>query len=438
MAKGETDFSGDLRLIKSRSAAFIVWNEFQISHFAPIFESIGDAIFIILSKSYNRDLPSIPALKEGGYRYRVIMDSQASSLDGLFDFIFFQSPFPGIHEFSKSKLISLQYGMAKEAHNYGVWRALADLNLTYGKYSRDVISNYSPSLSIGHPRHARYIGGVPAERPFECRQEVAEKKTVLFMPTWGNLGSSDTLLPQLAKLQDRFNLFYKYHHNELTNGLDIKSDISDSYEIPSDNIFGPESDAFDLISKSDMVISDFSGAIFDAILLEKPVLLFQEEILKKVGLQKFDLSSIEYLRREDLGLVCTSVANITRDIDIVLSDPQKYVALAAELRNDIFDIRAEKEQMHLISQACDDLISGRIARTDVQMSLYKFIKSKYSVSISTNSKILIDTCNRAIVFFVLLAFLQGGRRNKLLREPEAFFRDSKSRLVRLLGRFARF
>ncbi|MGR4035163.1 hypothetical protein LB437_12085 [Escherichia coli] len=110
-------------------------------------------------------------------------------LMGLMISYFFSRLFP-VLKIKNSKLVSIQYGLAKERHNYGEWRSLADMNLMYGDYSSNIVSHYAPSYPVGNPKFDNWL---EYKQKYSNREELYKelklditKKTLLYMPTWGS------------------------------------------------------------------------------------------------------------------------------------------------------------------------------------------------------------------------------------------------------------
>lgn len=343
---------------------FIVWNSFQLIQFKNVYDYFSEkrSTIIIIDRGANMRHFDFHQYDKEKLNYVVIKQKHLLKIDGVYDILFFQSAFPRIEEFNKSKLVALQYGLAKERHNYGEWRALADMNLMYGNYSREKVQHFSPSYAVGNPKFQHWHHLVNNKEKVQLITKKLNldksKKTILYMPTWGDLGSSDVLLEPLAKLKNRYNLIFKMHHN---NDLRYPVWKEKAIEYGIDKIYDGASDQLKLLAVSDMVISDFSGAIFDALLVNKPILLFQEDISRKIGVQKFDLNSLEYKKRDSIGLVCSDISNLDKDIEYCLKHSPEIVATGNLLRNELFlNPDRENNSCELIAKYIELLYEGEI------------------------------------------------------------------------------
>ena len=333
---------------------FVVWNPFQLIQFESIASKLNFPTVFIIRKNNNMRLFSPLVFKDKKWKVEFIKPSDIQIIDGICDILLFQSAFPNIEKIRKSKLVSLQYGLAKERHNYGEWRALSDMNLMYGSYSSNVASHYSPSYSVGNPK---FDDWEEYKKKYSNKHVIynelgldPNKKTLLYMPTWGELGSFFELLDTMASLQCKYNVILKMHHN---NDAKTPAWINFANELSLKHIYDGSSDQLKLLCAADLVISDFSGAIFDGLYAKKPILLYQAGIENKLGIQKFDLNSLEFHRREDIGYVCTKISDFESSIQYCMENADELVLKASSLREDLFYLDYENSS----SQLCVDYIT---------------------------------------------------------------------------------
>lgn len=329
--------------------AMLSWNPFQLLQFKniiPYFESI---VVFIVDRGGNRHLFKKDFLDSLGAQVQFIKTKQVALIDLQFDVVLFQSPFPHIEKFSHAKLVCLQYGLAKERHNYGEWRSLADLNLMYGEYSAQFTEHFTPSFSVGNPRFDS-LENYSADDITAFKNKLAldkHKPTLLYLPTWGQLGSFGRLIEELGRLKDKYNIIIKMHHNNdqrLANWAQTAKSVGIRWNFEGDI------DSLTLLLASDVVVSDFSGAIFDALYVEKPIVLYQEGASSLQGVQKFDYNSLEYARRDEIGYVCESQNTFETTVDHALemgTNPKLF-----PLKQELFADTATKAGQRIYSLIC--------------------------------------------------------------------------------------
>jgi CDP-Glycerol:Poly(glycerophosphate) glycerophosphotransferase len=351
--------------------AFIVWNPFQVFQFQKLADAYPGSRYIVIDRGSNLNEFSAEFLRSSRPQAEIIKKNRILVIDGLYDVLFFQAPFPSIEGFKKTKLVSLQYGLAKERHNYGEWRALADMNLMYGPYSADFTSHFAPSYAVGNVKFADWDPQVAKKSRACAERELgldASKKTILFMPTYGELGSFAELVAPLGAMAERYNVIVKMHHNNEKNGRSWV-DVAKNHGLP--HLMHGDADQPTLLSVSDLVVSDFSGAIFDAVYAKVPVLLYQPNASDVVGIQKFSLSSLEFRRRDEIGLVCERAEDFGDLVDRALTEHDRLVQLAAPIRAELFVDGSEHDIIALTKQKVRDLIEGNVPSLTFQQSFVR-------------------------------------------------------------------
>lgn len=267
---------------------FIAWNRFQIAQVEPILKHCSKVTLIFQSNRRGAD----QTIATNPPEFCSVLDitrAQTKDLDGIFDAILIQTATPEIALFVKTRSIAVQYSMAKEKHQYGPWHFMADARLVYGQYSYDILKSYGSCYTVGNPRFDKVIEDdldVNLKRKIESQLDKS-KKTILYAPTYGSLSSFEDFLKIAPTLEDEYNVIVSGHHNtalrEQERAAEIKKvDVDQNIDImPYYYYF------------ADLVISDYSGVIFDALLLEKPVILFRPSPEEKMGVENLTKDSAE-------------------------------------------------------------------------------------------------------------------------------------------------
>ncbi|WP_018633959.1 CDP-glycerol glycerophosphotransferase family protein [Neomegalonema perideroedes] len=315
--------------------AFVGWNPFQLNHAAPFIRAIPGAVFLLEKRKDYVERFQSGALEDPTLPVLVHPAEEMEKLDGAFDMIVCQTPFTGVERFAKTTLVSLQYGYAKEPHNYGPWRSLADLALTYGDYACEKISYFSPAVAVGHPRRDDWENPLWRAAARARRAEAADgRKTILYAPTWGELSSAPEFLPVMARLAEDHRLIVKMHHNtdftEEARRLGLME-----LQARGATLLGASDDLFEALAAADVFVSDFSGAIFDAVLARKPVVLVGDPAKAALG-RKLDAYSLEYARRAELGVVVARPEDLEAGIRMAAERSEEVVAQVSALRARLF------------------------------------------------------------------------------------------------------
>lgn len=88
-----------------------------------------------------------------------------------------------------------------------------------------------------------------------------DKETILYTPTWRDNKENDFLLEFPEEIKSKYNIIYKYHEEDQSNKHKNDIDIN-------------QFETQQLILVSDIVISDYSSIIFDALTIDKKVYLY--------------------------------------------------------------------------------------------------------------------------------------------------------------------
>lgn len=304
---------------------------------------------------------------------RSVDSSALPALDGEYDVLVFQTPFPGIHLFNKSRLVSLQYGLAKEPHNYGDWRAFGDLALCMGPYSVDRISAVCPAISVGNLSFDAYVARKNSLKN-SCIESLPpfliEKKTILYAPTWGDLSSIDIYADAVAALQGAYNVVVKLHHNTY---LLEKSRLQTIVTCLPVALNAKNCDLHALIDLADLVISDYSGAIFDALLHDKPIVLL--DIPTPLNSVKLEESSLDWCHRNEFGLSITTPAALHDAIDTLLNPLTDYNKYAQKWRQRLFDLDSQSSERAI--SAIISISTGAFKNDDALIERRKQLKEQY-------------------------------------------------------------
>lgn len=243
---------------------FIITSPYQLFHYGRIAQYLADKTAYIEVRDDDFGLTSrFVEAHLADAEIVWVNSSQLRRIDGECDVLVCQTPVPIMHFFSKSLVVAQQYSLAKERYQYGVWRAQASLNLMYGPYSTARVWGFANASSAGNP----LLDGVysTGERPSAPARAMGRLR-VLYMPTYGDLSDKRAVVERL--LRQDVTLTVKLHHAE-KNLAPTRSD--GGVRIVRSNV-----DPIQLIVEHDVVVSDYSGAIYDALAVRRPVLVVDE------------------------------------------------------------------------------------------------------------------------------------------------------------------
>ena len=297
--------------MSNKRIGFYVKNSFQVSHLRNLFKSTENAQWIgkRVSSLKRFGVSENEPVATSTFFLRKMMEKN-------FDIIVSHAGPPGGVPLEDTYYVMVQYGYAKEPYNFGEWRKSADLILSYGMYAESKFARFGSSIAIGNPRLDDW-----SDQGFRTSSKMrvspllnASLKTVVYAPTWGDLSSIGDWLERVLDLSVHYNVLIKAHHNS------IKHNTISLQHLPPNVHILPEEDLFSLFCVADVLISDISGAIFDALMCELPIVLVAPSDLSKKYGKKLDETSLEIAHRHELGTVVGENSNLNDAVQRALLD----------------------------------------------------------------------------------------------------------------------
>ncbi|AYU55987.1 CDP-glycerol glycerophosphotransferase family protein [Staphylococcus debuckii] len=157
---------------------------------------------------------------------------------------------------------------------------------------------YSEIAACGYPR-VRYLIDKKNDRPYVrfIKNELQlnpDKPTLLYAPTWHHESHQEDLLPMTEQLLAHYNVIYKGHIEEEHNMAEY---LPKEVIIPTAHL-----ETQDLILASDVVLSDYSSIVFDALTINMPTALYTPDVAtyeKERGLYPEVWQTFERVRYEN-------------------------------------------------------------------------------------------------------------------------------------------
>ncbi|MCD6046817.1 MAG: glycosyltransferase [Gammaproteobacteria bacterium] len=152
------------------------------------------------------------------------------------------------------------YGFAKPEFTFGGGAVLFDLIFCASTYDQAFFETFAKTKLIGPLKFCGY----------KKETKSSEKIRVLYLPTYGSHASIEHCLPELSALpSDKFEITVKLHHGTSFLEPERVKLVKDNFN----NVFDHKKNLLELLNNADVVLSDTSGAIFDALYAQVPVLL---------------------------------------------------------------------------------------------------------------------------------------------------------------------
>lgn len=311
---------------------FVGWNPFQFLHFRDVMRQVPGAVAVIEDRPSARGLFEGTVFPEASGGMLRLDAAGMRSLDGGFDVLVCQTPFAGIENIRHSKIAMLQYGYAKEAHNFAPWRSFGDVCMTFGPHASRGISPFCECVATGNPRYEAWQD--PSFRKDAAvrhgRDLDPTKKTLLYAPTWGSVSSGGGFSAAVAALASEFNVILKVHHNTEAGLSGSAAGRTHGFRI----VRGAGDDIVSLLAVSDLLVTDYSGAIFDALHFGIPVVLLDSDDGSVDS--KSDKHSLERCRRDLLGVRAAQPDQVAAAVAATLGGEGPSPASLEGLRHELF------------------------------------------------------------------------------------------------------
>lgn len=212
-------------------------------------------------------------LSKCGYKvYRTIQDKKYKVL---------LEPYPSMNINAEYK-IRYRYGMISAKPNivYNPYNYLMyDAILCSGKYDSNILSVFTKTHQIPNMKYF----------DFKKKKYDYKKKVLLYLPTYGKFSSIDIISDELSSLRNEYYVIVKAHHG--TTFLRNEKNRIDKLKINADEFYDCFTDLQDLLSYADIVLTDNSGAIFEAMYTNTPVAVFCDDINKN---KLYDFNTTQY------------------------------------------------------------------------------------------------------------------------------------------------
>lgn len=161
-----------------------------------------------------------------------------------------------------------------------------------------------------------------------------KKPTILFLPSWEGHSNLSWIVSAAKQLKKKYNIVVKLHPYG-DHGSDVPESvkkIKTEIQNVSNEYYGGEANLKRLLEHSDLVISDISGAVFDALYTQVPVIIYSKNI------NKFDLPGVKSAcakyAEEGYISVSKTASELVGDVEKGLS--QKYLDKQLDLSKQNF------------------------------------------------------------------------------------------------------
>jgi hypothetical protein len=247
------------------------------------------------------------------------------------------------------KKVHVTYGAGKELTFLRPSQSIYDITLDFGERSANLHSYFSYPVITGNAKFDDWFNNTLDEKELSLIEDKLDKnkKTILYLPTHGDLSSVDKITPELITLSKKYNIIVKLHYY-------ISREEPDRLKKLTYKNFLTYNDDFDLLlllKKADVVLSDNSSAIFDAILADKPILatdylsndfLDRKHLERKIyrrgtiGALTYSNSIEQRIKRNGEILTITKNGELENKIMKALEDNDEFKKNRRKIKDELF------------------------------------------------------------------------------------------------------
>ena len=257
---------------------------------------------------------------------------------------------------------------AKPGITYNIYPNMVyDAILCYSTYEEEILNNYSKTFLVGRL----------CFKDFKKQASNKDKKTILYLPTYGEFSGIDETLEELEKLSHRYRIITKEHHG--TNYLYSENEKSKNLESVISQFYDSSYPLSKLLEISDVVLTDNSGSIFESFYTKVPVCIFSKNI-KKCNFNDFE--SLQYqLIKEDIIPFTDKEKELEKIINKALSN--EYIRKQNTISDILFPIKQSDilaSFTNVIDTFIDDTDEYLKNRIVLHREVIKYIESLLEVN----------------------------------------------------------
>lgn len=287
------------------------------------------------------------------------------------------------------KKVRVFYGAAKDLWGFALWNAHFDIICTPGPYFTETLNELygrcgTEAVSTGEPKLDGYHT-ISKEAAREMLGIHSELPVVLVMATWGKISSLTKIAPALTSMTGKYSVIVKAHHRSSTQEPESFT-IFDGTQI---KVIDQKTSVPLALAAADVVMSDGSGAIFDAVRTDKPLV-----VIDTVGIpdDEFYIETYYGQKEEKLAGTATYAASTEQrikrpdtligpvvDITLEAITPQRLSGAIEEALNTMSRYAQRREALmasHFV--AVDGHASARVAHEVARIAQVKSPRPAHS------------------------------------------------------------
>ncbi len=254
---------------------------------------------------------------------------------------------------------------------------------------------------IGWPKADKIASIDPTNYKHEFFQKYnldPEKRTVLYAPAWENDGKQDDFVQALTKLN--VNILIKQYPADNRLFPEMAKEIERMRLLHKDNprvtILNPQMNIFEVIAVSDILVSDESSTMCEAIMMGVPSISVSNWLIPDVVPSRYPACDYDFVEM-------TLKENLTECVKNIIDHYDMYKEKALTFSKNNFSNIGKSSKM--IMDIIDSYVEGRecpysklMPKNKVRLSIKKYLLFKYEC---TKREIYYNFCERIPALMIL-------------------------------------
>ena len=244
------------------------------------------------------------------------------------------TPSLGVFQWKRSKNVDCYIHILHAANDITMYRMFGtdhfDALILSGEYQKKEVRQMEEMRGIS-PREVAFCG-IPYMDEMKKRLESSGEipphdRTVLLAPSWGESGILSRFGEKLidALISTGYKIIVRPHPQSYTSEKDMLDKLMHKYNDESKLVWNKDNDNFDVLRQSDILISDYSGVIYDfSLVFDKPIIYTDTSF----DIRPYDAAWIKetpwtFRILPELGLELNegNMSNVKELIDRCIEDP---------------------------------------------------------------------------------------------------------------------
>lgn len=326
--------------------------------------------------------------------------------------------------------IRIFYGAAKDLWAFSLWNVHFDLICTPGPYFTETLSKLYGgcgvrAVSTGEPK-LDLFASISKKDARDSLFLSNQKPVVLVASTWGGLSSLQKIAGALISISESYQVVVKAHH--MTSLYDSES-LSVFKGTPV-HLIDQTTPISTALAAADVVISDGSGAIFDALLTDKPLI-----IIDTIGTpdNSFFIETAFYGIKESKFL---GVPTRPQSLEQIIKKPMNFIGSVLEIIN---RKATSKELSDKIENSLKDTAQYETSRKNFLSSHFTPLDGRASARIASEiAKIAQVTSAGRNVESNLFVSLVDDLQKRANQEAQAGYEKKETEQIEKLRRVENF